>query len=160
MASASYRYGLAEPKEAAGLTGLEFLHAIIEGRLPHPPICEILNFRLTEAGTGQAVFTGETGSALLNPMGGVHGGWAMTLIDSAAGCAGHTLLPAGSGYTTVETKVNFTAPIAADAGALRCDARVVAAGRRVITAEARLSDSRGRICAHGSSTLLILEPRP
>ena len=76
---------------------------------PHPPIAGTLSFWLTEIGDGVAVFEGEPGPHLLNPLGIVHGGWAMTLIDSAAGCAAHTLLPAGASYATIETKANFSA---------------------------------------------------
>src|SRR5271156_5503942 len=103
-------YGLATSAQIAGMTGKQILQAIIDGELPAPPIAQTLSFRLTEVGDGFAAFEGEPGPHLLNPMGGVHGGWALTLIDSAAGCAGQTLLPAGSGYATVETKANFSRP--------------------------------------------------
>ena len=85
----------------------------------------------------------------------MHGGWALTLIDSAAGCAAHTLLPAGVGYATVETKANFTRPITEDAGRVRAEGRVVTRGRQIMTADARLLDSQGRILAHGTSTLMV-----
>ena len=98
------------------------------------------------------MFEGETGPHLLNPLGGVHGGWALTLIDSAAGCAGHTLLPAGVGYTSVETKANFTRPITHDTGRVRAEGRVVGRGRQIMSAEARILDAAGRILAHGTST--------
>ena len=89
-------YGLATPAEVAGKTGREILQAIVEGKLPQPPICETLSFWIVEVGDGFAAFEGETGRHLLNPMGGVHGGWALTRIDSACGCAAHSLLPAGA----------------------------------------------------------------
>ena len=85
------------------MSGRELLEGMVAGRLPLPPIGKTLTFRLVEVGEGTAVFEGDPGEQLLNPMGIVHGGWALTLIDSAAGCAAHTLLPAGVGYTTVET---------------------------------------------------------
>jgi uncharacterized protein (TIGR00369 family) len=94
---------------------------------------------------------------LLNPMGTVHGGWALTLIDSVAGCAGLSLLPAGVGYTTIETKGNFSRPITKDTGRVRAEARVVGRGRKVISAEARVLDRDGRILAHGTSTLMVLQ---
>ena len=92
---------------------------------------------------------------MLNPLGTVHGGWALTLIDSATGCAAHTLLPQGVGYTTVETKVNFTRPIKHDTGRVRAEGRVVSRGRQIMTAEAACSISEGRLLAHGTSTLMV-----
>src|SRR5262250_1809111 len=115
-ATTRIRYGLATPAEAAGKTGRELLQAIIEGALPAPPICDTLSFWLVEVGDGFAAFEGEPGRHLLNPMGGVHGGWALTLIDSACGCAAHSVMPAGVGYATIETKGNFSRPITPDTG--------------------------------------------
>ena len=108
LTTASRAYGVADPAEARLVTGREFLQAIIDGQLPAPPIAKTLTFWLTEIGDGFAVFEGEAGPHLLNPLGIVHGGWAMTLIDSAAGCAAHSLLPAGASYATIETKANFS----------------------------------------------------
>src|SRR4029453_15724028 len=105
---------------AVGQSGLEFLRAMIAGELPAAPIGKHIGFRLAEVERGRAVFEGETGPHLLNPLGAVHGGFALTLIDSACGWAVHTELEAGIGYTTVETKVNFVRPIAADGGTIRC----------------------------------------
>jgi uncharacterized protein (TIGR00369 family) len=119
-------YGVPAASEVAGKTGREILQAIIDGTLPQPPIARSLSFWLTEIGEGFAAFEGETGPHLLNPMGGVHGGWALTLIDSATGCAGLSLLPAGSLFATVETKANFSRPISKDTGRVRCEGRVVA----------------------------------
>jgi uncharacterized protein (TIGR00369 family) len=149
-------YGLATPAEVAGKTGREILQAIVDGRLPQPPICETLSFWIVEVGDGFAAFEGEPGAHLLNPMGGVHGGWALTLIDSAGGCAGLSLLPAGAGYATIETKGNFARPITKDTGRVRAEARVVARGRQVISAEAKVLSMDGKVLAHGTSTLLVL----
>jgi hypothetical protein len=96
--STAYWYGVASPGEIARLTGKEILQAIISGRLPHPPISKTMTFWLVEIGEGFAAFEGEPGDHLLNPMGTAHGGWAMTLIDSATGCAGYSLIPAGAGF--------------------------------------------------------------
>jgi uncharacterized protein (TIGR00369 family) len=153
------RFGIASRDEIAGLSGLEMLQAMIAGRLPSAPIAGTMGFRLAEVGPGLAVFEGEPGPGLLNPLGSVHGGWALTLIDSATGCAVHSELPAGVGYTTVETKVNFTRAIAPDGGAVRCEGRVLTRGRQIATAEARLLSAEGRLLAHGTSTLMILPPR-
>jgi uncharacterized protein (TIGR00369 family) len=149
------KYGLPTPAGIAGKTGREILQAIIDGTLPQAPISETLSFWITEVGEGFAAFEGEPGSHLLNPMGGVHGGWALTLIDSVGGCAGHSLLPAGSGYTTVETKANFARPITGSTGRVRAEARVVAQGRKIISSEARVLSRDGKVLAHGTSTIMV-----
>jgi uncharacterized protein (TIGR00369 family) len=149
------RYGVATPEEVAGMTGREMLQAMIAGKIPAPPIAQTLSFWLVEIGDGYAVFEGDTGTHLRNPLGIVHGGWALTLIDSATGCAAHTLLPAGVGYATVETKANLSRPIKPDTGRVRAEGRVVTRGRQIMTAEARLLDGDGRILAHGTSTLIV-----
>lgn len=152
----AFRYGIAKPEDIAGMTGLQAMQALIDGTLPAPPIAQTLSFWLVEVGDGYAVFEADTGPHLLNPLGGVHGGWALTLIDSAAGCAGHTLLPPGVGYASVETKANFTRPIKHDTGRVRAEGRVVSRGRQIMTAEARIMDAEGRILAHGTSTMMTL----
>jgi uncharacterized protein (TIGR00369 family) len=154
--SSSLRYGVAKPDEIAGMTGLQVMQALIDGKLPAPPIAQTLSFWLVEVGDGLAVFEGETGPHVLNPLGIVHGGWALTLIDSATGVAGHTLLPPSVGYTSVETKANFTRPIRQDTGRVRAEGRVVSRGRQIMTAEARILDAEGRLLAHGTSTLMVL----
>jgi uncharacterized protein (TIGR00369 family) len=110
-------------------------------------------------GEGFAVYEGETGPHLLNPLGGVHGGWALTLIDSATGVAAHSTLPPGKVHATIETKGNFSRPIRADTGKVRCEARVVSAGRSVISCEAKVFDSAGKVLAHGTSTVMVLDAR-
>ncbi|WP_454743578.1 PaaI family thioesterase [Cupriavidus necator] len=129
------------------------------GRLPQPPIAQALSSLLVEVDDGFAAFEGEPGRHLLNPMGIVHGGWALTLIDSATDCAANTLLPAESSYTTVETKGNFSRPTRLDTERVRAEGRVISNGRQVITTEARLLSVDGRTLAHGTSTLLILPAR-
>jgi len=155
----STRYGVAKPEEFVGMTGLQMMQAIIDGTIPAPPIAQTLSFWLVEVADGYAVFEGDPGTHLLNPLGSVHGGWALTLIDSAAGCAGHTTLPPGVGYTSVETKTNFTRPIRHDTGRIRAEGRVISRGRQIMTAEAQLLDAQGRILAHGTSTLIVLGAR-
>jgi len=150
------QFGLANPQEAARMSGREFLQGMIDGRLPQPPIAQPLTFRIVEVGDGFAVFEGDPGPHLLNPMGTVHGGWALTLIDSVTGCAALTLLPPGSAYTTVETKANFSRPIKPDTGRVRAEGRVVSAGRQIISAQAQVLAQDGRVLAHGTSTLLVL----
>ena len=153
------RYGVSSFEEIRSLTGLELIRAMIAGELPAAPIAEPLCFHLVEVEKGRAVFEGAPGPNLLNPLGAVHGGYALTLIDSACGCALHSELGPGIGYTTVETKVNFTRPIAPDGGPVRCEGRVLSRGRTIATADAFLRDGNGRLLAHGTSTLIILQPR-
>ena len=153
------RYGVAAAEEIADRTGLEVLQAMVAGQLPAAPIAGTLGFRLVEVERGRAVFEGEPTRALLNPLGAVHGGWALTLVDSATGCALHTDLDAGIGYTTVETKVNFVRPIAPEGGLVRCEGRLLSRGRQIATADARLTSADGKLLAHGSSTLIILPLR-
>ena len=143
----------------AGMTGLEVLRAMAAGELPGPGMGKTMGFRLVEVDEGRAVFEGTPGPHLLNPLGAVHGGFALALIDSACGCALHSALGPGIGYTSVETKVNFTRPIAPDGGLVRCEGRVLSHGRQIATAEAYLRSADGRLLAHGTSTLIILRPR-
>ena len=152
-------YGTITAEQLGSMTGLEILNAMIAGNLPGPPIGGLMGFRLIEAEKGRAVFEGSPGPNLLNPLGAVHGGYALTLIDSACGCALHTELGAGIGYTTVETKVNFTRPIDPDGGLVRCEGRVLSRGRTIATSEAYLRSAEGKLLAHGTSTLIIFAPR-
>ena len=156
MAEANtYTYGLAPRESLAAMSGREWLQAIVDGKLPQAPISQRMDFWITEVGDGTAVFEGDPSAHLLNPAGGVHGGWALTIIDSVTGCAAHTLLPAGVAYTTLETKGNFVRPITKDTGRVRAEGRVVSPGRQVITAEGRLLSRDGKVLAHGTSTLLV-----
>jgi uncharacterized protein (TIGR00369 family) len=153
------KYGVSSYDDIKHLAGLDMLRAMMAGDLPAAPIGETLGFRLVEVEKGRAIFEGVPGPHLLNPLGAVHGGWALTLIDSACGCAVHAELDAGVGYTTVETKVNFTRPIDPAGGAVRCEGRVLSRGRQIATAEAFLRSADGKLLAHGTSTLIILGPR-
>jgi len=145
---------------AAEMTGLEYIRALFDGRFPPPPIAQTMGFAGAEADPGRAVFYSEPGEFLYNPIGVVHGGFAMTLLDSALGCAVHTTLGPGERYTSLETKVNFVRPIIARTGRVRCEATVVHRGRSVATAEGRLiAQGSGRLLAHGTTTCLIVERR-
>jgi uncharacterized protein (TIGR00369 family) len=155
----TYTWSEPVPYAVSGETsGRAYLQAMVEGRLPQPPIAETLGFRLVEVGDGHAVFEGEASEFVLNPLGVVHGGLALTLVDSATGCAVQASLPEGTGYTTLETKANFVRPILADTGVLRCIGRALHVGRSTATADARVEDAAGRLYAHGTSTLLVLGP--
>ncbi|MEA3016416.1 MAG: hypothetical protein QOI38_1138 [Sphingomonadales bacterium] len=153
------RYGVADAETLQRLTGLELLRAMAAGQLPAAPMAERLGFRLAEVDEGRVVFEGAPDGRLLNPLGTVHGGYALTLIDSATGCAVHSRLPAGAGYATLETKVNFVRGIKPDGGRIRCEGTVLSLGRQIGTAEARLTGADGTLLAHGSSTLIIFAPR-
>lgn len=150
----------ASTAEAMGrMPGRDLLQAVIDGRIPPATIGQTLSFDLVEVGDGVAIFEGVTGPHILNPAGMVHGGWALTLVDSATGCAAHSTLPAGVGYTSISTQTNFTRPITATTGRVRCEGRVVNAGRQIITTEATVKDAEGRLLAHGQSTIMVLQPR-
>ena len=143
---------------ATGMSGIDFLRSMIDGRLPRPPIASLLGFTLVDVGEGWAVFEGEVGEQHYNPIGVVHGGLAGILADSAMGCAVQSTLPAGSGYTTLEFKVNLVRPITLETRLIRCRAEIVHVGRRTGTAEARLTDAEGRLLAHATTTCMILRP--
>ncbi|MCR6645176.1 MAG: PaaI family thioesterase [Terricaulis sp.] len=142
-----------------GVSGLEAMRLLLAGQHSAPSIGRTLGFTLVEVDDGKAVFVGEPSDRILNPLGIVHGGWALTLIDSCTGCAAHTTLPAGVGYTTVETKVNFVRAITPQTGPVRAEGRVIARGRTIITADGTLTDSAGKLLAHGTSTLMVLREK-
>lgn len=138
------------------MAGIEFLQAIRDGRLPPAPIAQLLGMRLAEVERGHAVFEVTPAEQHYNPIGVVHGGLALTLLDSAMACSVQTQLPAGTGYTTLEVKVNLVRPITTDTGRVRAIGKIVHAGKRVATAEGRLEDAAGKLYAHGTTTCIIL----
>lgn len=146
-------------RDLTAMTGLEAMRSVIGHAGRAPNIAKTLNYRLVDVSEGYALFEGEPFEGLRNPFGMVHGGWALTLIDSACGCAAHTTLPAGLAYTSVETKVNFVRPIYPDTGTVRAEGRVLSPGRTIITADAKITDAQGKLLAHGTSTLLVLKPQ-
>lgn len=154
--SVSWEDPVALAQAGRPMAGIEFLRAMRDGRLPHPPICALLGYRLTEVESGHAVFEIAPAEQHYNPIGVVHGGIAMTLLDSAMGCAVQTRMPAGGGYTTLEAKTNLVRAVTADTGALRAVGKVVHVGKRVATAEARLEDREGKLYAHATSTCIVL----
>ena len=137
------------------LSGMDYIQAIFAGELPPPPIAELMGFHGVLAEPGRAVFEMEPGPQHYNPIGSVHGGVALTLLDSAMGCAVHTLLAAGVGYTTLEVKTNFVRPITAETGVIQCEGIVIHQGSRIATAEGKLTDASGKLLAHGTTTCLI-----
>lgn len=151
--------GVARPEQVAGRSGLDVLRAMLRGELPYPPIARTLSFQLMEVGEGRAMFQGAPGADHLNPMGGIHGGWYATLLDSALGCAVHTMMPAGRGYTTAELGVNLVKAISPKVQRVRAEAKVLHCGRQLATAEARLVGPDGTLYAHGTTTCLVFELR-
>jgi uncharacterized protein (TIGR00369 family) len=143
----------------AGSSGLELMQRMAGGELPPPPIAETLGFRLVDVAHGHAVFECEPAEFHYNPIGVVHAGLAMTLMDSAMGLAFVTTLDQPVGWTTLEVKANFTRALTVDTGVVRCTGTVVHPGRTVATTEARVEDSQGRLCAHGTSTILVYADR-
>src|SRR5260221_5769872 len=148
-------YGVVPLEEVRGLSGLELMTGLIEGRFPAPPIAEVLNFFLIEASSGLAVFEGTPTLQHYNPLGSVHCGVAATLLDSAMCCAVHTTLKAGTGFTTIEIKVNYVRAMTVTTGKVPCQGRTIHVGSRIATAEGKLIDSQGKLLAHGTTTCLI-----
>ena len=147
------------PTAAAGatMTGIDYMTAVVEGQMPPPPIAVVMRMRPIEIGEGRAVFQGEPGEEHYNPIGVVHGGYAATLLDSALGCAVHTTLEAGVGYTSLGLEAKYVRPITRDTGKVLCEANVLYRGRRQATAEANLTAAdSGKLLAHGISTCMLL----
>jgi uncharacterized protein (TIGR00369 family) len=143
--------------ELAAMTGLELLRAMFDGEIPPAPIALTLDFRPLELEEGRVVFAGTPDERHYNPIGSVHGGYAATLLDSAMGCAVHTTLAAGVGYTTLDLQVRYVRAMTKDTGEVRAEGTVVHAGRRQAIAEGRLvSAADGKLLAHGTTTCLIL----
>jgi uncharacterized protein (TIGR00369 family) len=149
--------GVASPADLRSRSGAEFFDAVGRGELPMPPISETLDFWPVEWGPGRMVFQGVPSRAHYNPLGSVHGGWIAAILDSAVGCAVHSTLPAGTGYTTVELKLNYVRAVTAESGPLRAEGKVIHVGRQVATAEGRLIDAKGALYAHASTTCLVFE---
>lgn len=152
--------GIATPEMVAGKTGLEVMQAMLAGELPFPHITTTLDFGLVEVAHGKAVFQGTPQLKHYNPLGSVHGGWYATLLDSALGCAVHTSLAAGYGYTTAELGLNIVRAASFKSGPLRAIGTVIHSGRQLATAEARIVGADGKLYAHATTTCLVFEARP
>jgi uncharacterized protein (TIGR00369 family) len=153
--------GLITREKTAALSGLQVFEAIFAGDLPAPPIGETMDFIPIHMEHGVAVFQGKPMLRHYNPLGTVHGGWFCTLLDSAVGCAVHTTLPAGKGYTTLEIKVNMLRPLTDAVPLVRAEGQVIHTGRQVATAEGRILGPDGKVYAHATTTCLIFDlPSP
>ena len=143
---------------AATLPGREFLQAILDGRLPPPPMAALIDAEPVAVGEGEAVFRCKPDESTYNPLGMVHGGLLCTLLDTAAGCAVQTLLPAGSGYASIELKVSFLKPLRASTGEIEARGRALKVGRRIAFAEAHARDQSGELVGHATTSLAINRP--
>jgi uncharacterized protein (TIGR00369 family) len=139
------------------LGGLDLLRAMIAGEVPAPPVTDLIAMGRMTADEGRVSVEMTAREFHYNPLGTVHGGVLSILLDTAAGCAVHTTLPAGMGYTTLDLNVKFLRPVTVDSGLLRCEGTVIQRGRRTALAEARLTDGRGRLVAHATSSCLLFE---
>jgi uncharacterized protein (TIGR00369 family) len=148
-------YGTVSAEQQKEMSGLEFVQGLVDGTLPLNTIAETLGYDVTEAANGRVVVTITPTSAHLNPAGTVHGGVATTLLDSAMGLAVQTTLERGLAQTTLEFKISLVRPITPDTGPIKAEGVVLSRGRRIGTAEGRLTDRNGRLLAHGTTTCLI-----
>ena len=149
--------GVATADQWRGKTGLEQMQAMLAGDLPFAPIARTLDFSLIQVAPGYALFQGRPGPGHFNPMGGVHGGWFATLLDSALGCAVHTLMPADRGYTTAELSVNYVRGLSPKVQRVRAEGKVLHCGKQLATAEARLVGPDGTLFAHATTTCLVFD---
>ena len=150
-------YGVTPTEVMASMAGVDFVRAIFDGKLPAPPIMQTIEPFDSTAEPGVVVMHSTPGFRHYNPIGSVHGGYAATLLDSAMGLAVHSMLPAGTGYTTLEFKISFIRGMTKDTGAVRTEGRTLNVGRRTATAEARITDAKGRLLAHATTTCLVFE---
>jgi uncharacterized protein (TIGR00369 family) len=142
------------------MPGIEYLRKIASGELPPPPVADLIGMRIVSLGPSEATFEFEPAEYLYNPLGTVHGGVITLLLDSAMGCALHTTLPVGVGYTTLELKVNFVRPVLESAGPMQARGKLIHSGSTIATAEGRLVDRAGTLFAHATSTSLMLRRSP
>ena len=147
------------PAAAQGLAlpGLDYLRSMVDGVLPPPPIAGLMQMALVEAEPGRVVFTCVPDESAYNPIGAVHGGLVCTLLDSVAGCALHSTLPQGRGYTSIEIKESYLKPVRASSGTLTAVGTVVKAGSRVSFTEGVVTDASGAVVATATSTLLVFD---
>src|SRR5881227_2940226 len=157
MRTASRTYGTVSAERRKEMSGLEFVQGLVDGTLPLNTIAQTLRYDVSEAENGRVVVTAEPSAIHLNPAGTVHGGFAATLLDSCMGLAVQSTLAAGVSQTTLEFKISLVRPITLETGEIRAEGVVLTSGRRVGTAEGRITDRHGRLLAHGTTTCLIFQ---
>jgi uncharacterized protein (TIGR00369 family) len=150
-------YGVTPTQVMASMAGIDFLREMFSGKLPAPPIMQNIEPFDYSVEPGVVSFSSIPGFRHYNPIGSVHGGYAATLLDSAMGLVVHSMLPKGAGYTTLEFKVSFIRGMTKDTGPVRTEGRTLNVGRRAATAEARITDNKGRLLAHATTTCLVFE---
>jgi uncharacterized protein (TIGR00369 family) len=159
MTNASHEIAVADPtssRPAASIAGLDFLKRLVDGSYPAPPFAGETGIWIVEAERGRVLFAATASKRFYNPLGTVHGGWISTLLDSAMGCAVHSVLAPGQAYTTVDMTVSFVRPVFQTTGKLRCEGKIIHAGGRIATAEGRVWDDADTLIAHGSETCLVM----
>jgi uncharacterized protein (TIGR00369 family) len=150
-------YGTVSADRQKEMSGLDFVRGLVDGTLPLNSIAQTLGYDVSEAESGRVVVTAEPGGIHLNPAGTVHGGFAATLLDSCMGLAVQSTLERGVGQTTLEFKISLVRPITLETGAIKAEGIVLSRGRRVGTAEGRITDGKGQLLAHGTTTCLIFQ---
>ncbi|HEY1552294.1 MAG TPA: PaaI family thioesterase [Kofleriaceae bacterium] len=161
MIARTYEYESREfdPAVARELPGLDYMRGVMRGDYPSAPIAATMGFTLVDIDNGRAIFEGSPQRFVYNPIGVVHGGWFATLLDSAMGCAVHSTLAAGKGYTTIDLSVSMVRGLDEHSGPIRAEGNVLHVGSRVITAEGRVTGADGTLYAHGTTTCIVLAPR-
>ena len=152
------QYGVVSVDQQRAMSGLEFVQGLVSGALPLNSMAETLGYDIVEVSVGRVTIIAVPTAKHLNPAGGVHAGLAATLLDSCMGLAVHSTLEKGCDQTTLEFKISLVRPITPETGSIRAEGRVISRGRRIGTAEGRVTDPEGRVLAHGTTTCLILEP--
>ena len=154
---ASKAYGTVSPEQQKQMGGLEFVQGLVDGTLPLNMMAQTLGYDVSEVESGRVVVTAAPNHCHLNPAGTVHGGLAATMLDSCVGLAIHTKIEKGFGSTTLEFKISLLRPITPETGQIKAEGIVLQRGRRVGTAKGRITDGKGRLLAHGTTTCLIFE---
>ena len=154
---ANKTYGTVSPDRQKEMSGLEFVQGLADGTLPLNTMARTLDYDVTEAASGRVVVTAQPSAIHLNPAGTVHGGLAATILDTCMGLAVQTTLEKGIGQTTLEFKISLVRPITPETGMIKAEGLVLSRGRRIGTAEGRVTDTNGRLLAHGTTTCLIFE---
>ena len=150
-------YGTVSADQQKAMTGLEFVQGLADGSLPLNTIARTLGYLITEVDHGRVVITAEPDDTLLNPGGTVHGGFSATILDSCMGLAVQSTLEKGLAQTTLEFKISLMRPITTETGLIKAEGTVLTRGRRIGTAEGRITDGNGRLLAHGTTTCLIFD---
>ena len=148
-------YGTVSAERQKEMSGLEFIRGLVDGSLPLNTMARTLGYDIVEAESGRVVVAAMPNDTHLNPAGGVHGGLSATLLDTAMGLAILSTLDKGTDQTTLEFKISLVRPITPETGLIRAEGTVLSRGRRIGTAEGRITDDKGRLLSHGTTTCLI-----